>query len=302
MSLLIFPSMIPWMTAGWLIAFTVLALYRQPAWAPLLLCALFLVAKGSVMTFAWAVFVAALVATAYRRMTRRDTNEHPQPRGVRIVQLAALWGAWAYFAFDWYVAAHSGRTPALDSTRPVACLGDSLTAYGFPDVLAKQLAVPVVNHGHDGISTSDALRRLPEVLADRPQVVVVELGGHDFLRRRGRQATRANLEQIITQCRSQGAEVVLMEIPRGAVYDPFHGLERGLARKYDLELVPDTPIRYLVFGSPVAPPGMWLPRDQHLSDDGLHPNARGNEVLADFVAATLVRLYGPEVPGSENSP
>lgn len=301
MSLLIFPSMIPWMTAGWLAAFTVLALYRRPAWAPLLLCAFLFVAKGPASTFSMVVFVAALIAIAYRRMMRRDTSEHPQPRGVRIVQVAALWGAWANFAWDWHVAAHSGRTPALDSTRPVACLGDSLTAYGFPDVLAKQLAVPVVNHGHDGISTADALRRLPEVLADRPQVVVVELGGHDFLRRRGRQATRANLEQIITQCRSQGAEVVLMEIPRGAVNDPFRGLERELVRKYDLELVADTPIRYLVFGSPFAPPGMWLRQDRHLSDDGLHPNARGNEVLADFVAATLVRLYGPDVRRSENS-
>ena len=34
-----------------------------------------------------------------------------------------------------------------------------------------------------------------------------------------------------------------------------------------------------------------------LSDDGLHPNARGNRVLAEYVADTL-RMYGPGVRAS----
>jgi hypothetical protein len=33
----------------------------------------------------------------------------------------------------------------------------------------------------------------------------------------------------------------------------------------------------------------------YLSDDGLHCNARGNQHLADYVAAALDRMYGPKV-------
>jgi acyl-CoA thioesterase-1 len=86
-----------------------------------------------------------------------------------------------------------------------------------------------------------------------------------------------------------------MEIPRGLITDPFWGLERGLARRYDLELVSDSAIRRLVLWSPYGPPGMWLDPGSRLSDDGLHANARGNRLLAEQAAQALARLLGPEV-------
>ena len=88
--------------------------------------------------------------------------------------------------------------------------------------------------------------------------MIVELGGHDFLRGRSRAATRDVLERIITTLRDAGVEVILMEIPRGFLTDPYAGLERELARQYDLELISDSAIRQLVLFSPYAPPGMWI--------------------------------------------
>ncbi len=85
-----------------------------------------------------------------------------------------------------------------------------------------------------------------------------------------------------------------MEIPRGFLTDPYAGLERELARQYDLELISDSAIRQLVLFSPYAPPGMWM-KEGHLSDDGLHPNARGNAHLAEQATCALRHLYGPEV-------
>ena len=88
--------------------------------------------------------------------------------------------------------------------------------------------------------------------------------------------------------------MVLIEIPRAFVSDPFAGLERELARQFDLELVSDTTIREFVLYSRHAPPGMWT-GGPYLSDDGLHPNARGNELVASRVARSLVRLFGVSV-------
>ena len=86
------------------------------------------------------------------------------------------------------------------------------------------------------------------------------------------------------------------------MFYPYFGIERDLARQYDLELIPDTPIRELVLWSPNAPPGMWT-GGPYLSQDGLHPNARGNEHLAQAVIAALVRVFAPAiVVTNANSP
>ena len=124
---------------------------------------------------------------------------------------------------------------------------------------------------------------------------MVELGGHDFLMHRSRGETKRQLEQIVTTCQAQGTDVILMEIPRGFVFDAYRGLERQVAREHDLLLVPDTTIRQLVLFSPSAPPGMWLGRAWHLSDDGLHPNQRGNHALANTVAGALADIYGSRI-------
>ena len=100
----------------------------------------------------------------------------------------------------------------------------------------------------------------------KPQAVIIELGGPDYLKGHSRAATADNLKKIIDACQSVGADVVLMELPRGFITDPFCGLERELARQYDLELIADTSIRNLVLWSAYSPPGMWCNAATHLSD------------------------------------
>ena len=131
--------------------------------------------------------------------------------------------------------------------------------------------------------------------AAKPQTVVIELGGHDFLKGSSRAATAENLRKLIEASQAVGADVVMMEIPRGVCIDWFGGLERSLARQYDLELISDTPIRKLIMWSPYAPPGMWFDATTHLGDDGLHPNERGNVFLADRVTESLIRMYGTKI-------
>jgi len=71
----------------------------------------------------------------------------------------------------------------------IVCLGDSLTegvgassGEDYPSVLSRELAFPVVNLGQRGDTTARALARLPDVLARNPRLVIVLLGGNDFLR------------------------------------------------------------------------------------------------------------------------
>ena len=115
----------------------------------------------------------------------------------------------------------------------------------------------------------------------------MELGGHDYKDGEPRDQTKARLRQIIQELTDADIEVVIVEIIRGFISDPFYGVERELAAEFDLQLIPDTIIRRFVFFSPIAPPGYWLDSSQHLSNDGLHPNERGQVEFAKVVADTI---------------
>ncbi len=293
-SLLVFPSVIPWMACAWLLWHTIAAFRGRSGVLPLFVCFAVVIVKG----VDWPVSLVALLAVmavvaSVRAYTRRKAS-FPERR-ITWAGTVALWIAWLWFALDWGAATRATHVQGFDPTRPVVCLGDSLTASGYPRELANRISVPVVDLGVEGITTADALKLLEELTAAEPQAVIIELGGHDYLKGHSRAATAANLEKIINASQAAGAAVVLMEIPRGFVTDPFGGMERELARRHDLELIADTAIRNLVLWSPYAPPGMWGNASSHLSDDGLHPNSRGNAYLANQIVKKLTRMYGPEI-------
>lgn len=135
---------------------------------------------------------------------------------------------------------------------------------------------------------------MERVIEHNPQVVVIELGGHDFLKGSGRQATKENLTAMIRECRRNGAEVVLMEIPRGFIFDPYASLEREIAYQEDVELVPDTWLRQIVIMGSASPLGMLMP-EWRLCDDGIHSNQRGSKSIAKHVAVALHEMYGDQV-------
>lgn len=293
-SLITFPGGIPFMAAVWIACYTLSAARKRPAWLPLLACLVILLAKRIPWFPGMILLMVALASVGSMRLLKRPRTARLTSAADRIA-MALLWLAWLAAYLDWRAAIHASGQAALSSNRPVVCLGDSLTASGYPDELGRMICVPVVNRGVDGITTGDALAMLPGILELRPQAIVVELGGHDYLRGHGEKACQGNLERIIESCLAAGVQLVLIEIPRGIASDPFRGLERRLARRFDLELVSDASLRGCVLLSPHAPPGMWLPASWHLSDDGLHPNDRGNAVLARKVRDALVRVFGREI-------
>lgn len=301
-SLLTFPAGVVAMVAGWLVTYTVAVLCRHRGdWLLAAPVAIVLVKRVDWPVGLWLLMAVAMASIAASRRL-------PMTSKRRLLLPACVWIGWLLLAADSYRAMHDGRGRQIVADRPIVCIGDSLTSYtrrgGYPEVLAEMVNVPVVNLGQSGITSTEALKKLPDLIAARPQAVVIELGGHDFLKdttllkRASRATAMKNLETIIEAARQSGAAVILIEVPRGFIIDPFAGLERQLARRHDLELVPDTPIRQFVLSSPVAPPGIWLGAP-YLSDDGLHPNHRGNALLARRVLAALGRIYGASLPVRE---
>jgi acyl-CoA thioesterase I len=310
-SLLVFPSGIPWLVAAWLLGYTLLALGGRGGLLCLGLCAAILVAKrltpapGLLALLAVMLTVIGIGIVQSRRRRVGMAVQLPSQQVSRRfgwISAVALWIAWGGMAADWIGAAHIHHPVALKGNRPVVCLGDSMTSLrafgGYPQQLQKRISLPVVDEATPGWSAKQVVETrsgIADVARHNPQIVVIELGAHDYLRFNGRAATKANLKKIIDASRKMGAEVVLMEVPRDYISDPFWGLEREIAREEDVELIPDTALRTIFLHSPILPPGSWRGPPYLTDEGGIHPNAAGNEILADSVAAALEQMYGSAI-------
>jgi acyl-CoA thioesterase-1 len=180
-------------------------------------------------------------------------------------------------------AAGCRRAPNLDSPGvAVVCLGDSITAgvgategHAYPDVLAARLGREVINDGVPGDTAADGLARLPQVLAQDPWLVIVELGGNDILRQVPIERTEEALDGIVRQLLAARVLPVLV-----AVEGPFGGNHGGmyarLGRRYRVPVVQDT-LRQILL-------------DPSLKADEVHPNDLGHARLAEAVAATVEPL------------
>ena len=184
----------------------------------------------------------------------------------------------------------------------LAVLGDSLTAgYGikpeqaFPALLQAALKaegrdVAVLNHGVSGDTSAGGVDRLDWVLGDKPDIVMVELGANDALRGIDPTITERNLSAIIERLKAAGVTVWLagMMAPRnlGPEYvAAFDGIYQRLANKYQVPLYP-----FILDG---------VAQDPALNQaDGLHPNPRGAEVVAQHLLPFVIRnldLYAASV-------
>jgi acyl-CoA thioesterase I len=188
----------------------------------------------------------------------------------------------------------SGAAPSQTphAARPrVVVLGDSLSAglglppqEAFPALLqrkidAEGLKFEVINAGVSGDTSAGGLRRLDWSLEGDVQVLIVGLGANDGLRGLPVEEMRRNLSTIVERAQARHISVVLcgMEAPPnfGASYTTsFRAAFKDVAKKYDVAFVP-----FLLDG--VA--GL---ADLN-QEDGIHPNARGAERVADTVWSTL---------------
>jgi len=175
----------------------------------------------------------------------------------------------------------------------IAVLGDSLAAgYGVkPDqaftarlqaaLQRRARNVTILNHGVSGDTTAGGVERLDWMLADKPDIVLVELGANDALRGLDPAAAERNLDAIITKLKAAGVTVWLagMLAPRnfGPEYAvQFDGLYKRLADKHGVPL-------YSFFLDGVA-------QDPALNQpDGVHPNVKGVDVIVDRILPFITK-------------
>ncbi len=190
----------------------------------------------------------------------------------------------------------SVANPGNEAAQPplVVFLGDSLTAgnglaenEAYPALIKARLAreghpVRIVNAGVSGDTSAGGLARLDWMLSQHPDIVVVALGANDGLRGLAATELEGNLNAIVRRARDGGARVLLAGMLVPPNYGPDYAREFAevyarVARDNHVGLVP-----FLLEGV-----GGQAALNQA---DGIHPNARGQAILADNVLKGLSPL------------
>jgi lysophospholipase L1-like esterase len=122
--------------------------------------------------------------------------------------------------------------------------------------------------------TAQGLRRFSQALdTHRPKIVLLCLGGNDMLRRVNDATIVANLRAMIAQARQRGTTVVLLGVPRPALFGGSATFYADLADEYGLTYEGEVINTVL--------------RDPGLKSDPIHPNAEGYRRIAEAIAALL---------------
>jgi len=183
---------------------------------------------------------------------------------------------------------------AADAPARLLVLGDSLAAgYGLPEDDAFPIrleqalrdggrAVEVVNGGVSGDTTAGGKARLDWLLADRPDAVIVELGGNDGLRGLDPAETYRNLDAILERLRAEGIPTLLagMLAPPnlGRDYgDEFRAVFARLADEHEVAFYP------FFLDGVAADPALNQP-------DGIHPNAAGVATIVERILPAVESL------------
>ncbi len=184
-------------------------------------------------------------------------------------------------------------TPAIRSDRPkIVAFGDSLSAgFGllekesYPYLLQEKLSADgfnyeVLNAGVSGDTSIGGLERIDWVLEmENVDILILELGANDLLRRMPVAAMKKNLAEIIERAQAKKVRVLLC----GMFAPPNVGAD--YQRDFQMAF-PDLATEYKTAFLPFLLDGVALNKDLN-QPDGIHPNAEGEKIMTDNVYKAL---------------
>ena len=216
-------------------------------------------------------------------MNSRDVREPSRTVGVLGVVMVVL-------------AVMSGSAAsAAPAPRTVLVMGDSLSAaygiapeQGWVALTAERMTKEapgwrLVNASVSGETTAGGAARIEgELTRNRPEVVVIELGGNDGLRGLPLKQTRANLEKMVSAAKAAGARVLLvgMRMPPNLGKSYTEGFAANFRTVAEAQQVPLLP--FLL--EPIAT------ERANFQADHIHPVAAVQSKLRDHVWPQLVPL------------
>jgi len=207
---------------------------------------------------------------------------------------------------DWpnlarYHDANEKIEPPTKNEKRVVFMGDSITdGWTNPQFGGFFPGKPYIDRGISGQTTPQMLIRFrPDVIALRPKVVVILAGTNDLAGNTGTEAISEIEDNLISMAdlsRTRGIHVVLASVTPISDYGPRHEGRPAMSvgrppekileintwmKKYALE----NGYTYLDYFSATVDDKGFLKKE--LSEDGLHPNAKGYAVMGPLAEQAI---------------
>lgn len=193
-----------------------------------------------------------------------------------------------------------GEKPELNISNTkktqILLLGDSISAgYGMKPhqgwvhllnqtLEQKKQAYTIINASVSGETTSGGLSRLTGILANRNiDHLLIELGGNDGLRGYSPKKIKKNLLQMIKIAQEKNIKVSMMQIKITPNYGPRYN---KMFEQIFIDVAKESNITLLPFFMEVVATNSSL-----MQADGIHPNAKAQPIIADYVEKQLAELF-----------
>jgi acyl-CoA thioesterase I len=195
------------------------------------------------------------------------------------------------FATAWMTAAliearyHTVPIVGASPDRTLTVIGDSVTAgiggdeksETWPRILAREHDLQVQDISHMGDTAASALKRVT-TQGIRSSNIIIEIGGNDLLGSTTPSQFRADLDGLLKAVESSDRQIVMFELPLPPFCHEFGRLQRTLAHKHRVKLIPKRVFLSIVAGS-----------DSTL--DSIHLSQTGHQKMSDLVWNVIRPAY-----------
>jgi acyl-CoA thioesterase-1 len=212
------------------------------------------------------------------------------------------WQRWAPYlmAGAWLIAAFVETpyhfTSALNPAdhRTITVIGDSVTAgvggdetsETWPSILSREHQLEVQDISHMGETAASALKRAKshKIYAS---VVIVEIGGNDILGSTTLTQFASDLDALIAHLSTADRQVVMFELPLPPFCHEYGRIQRAVAARYNLILVPKRVLLSVIAGS-------------HSTLDSIHLSRSGHQLMADCVWGLVKSAFDHKTPNNKS--
>ncbi len=181
-----------------------------------------------------------------------------------------------------------------EATIKIIAFGDSLTEgynlnkeQAYPKQLesllkARDHDLSIINQGISGETTAGGLARVSKIIEQKPDAIILCLGGNDSLRGIDPKETYKNLDKIIGEIKTANIKVLMLGMKAPLNF----GTE--FAAEYN-KIFPDLAKKHQIMFYTFALEGVALKSEYNLPD-GVHPNEKGMSIIANNLVPYIEKL------------
>lgn len=228
-----------------------------------------------ILTFVW--LIAVVWTFRIRLRLQEPLNEsvktNPQWSVVGKIQLIGC-AVWLLLCCCFELPYLRFVPPSHDISE-ILVIGDSVTAGlnegedTWPQKVARDAAVNVFDASQPGATLKSA-RGQNKLFADRPGLVILEIGGNDLLEGLPVAAFEQELNQLLTEVTQAGRSVVMFELPLPPFSRGYGWAQRRQALRHGVSLIPKRQ-----FANVLTTTGATV--------DGIHLSSQGQTLIAQLI-------------------